>query len=120
MQDFRKLDIWKKSHDATLAIYRTTRHFPGDERFGLVSQLRRSSASIGANLAEGCGRGGDAEFARFVQIALGSASETDYHLLLAFDLGYFNKDTYDQLHEETTRIMRMLSGLLKKLRDSSP
>lgn len=91
MQDFRRLTVWSDAHALTLELYGATRDFPDSERFGLTSQLRRASASIPANLAEGCGRGGDADFARFVQIALGSTYEVEYHLQLAHDLGYLKQ-----------------------------
>src|SRR5690348_13747596 len=100
MQDFRNLKVWQKAHALTLEVYRNTRDFPADERFGLTTQLRRSCASVPANLAEGCARGGDTDFARFVNIAAGSASETDYHLLLAHDLGYFNDTAYKPLLDQ--------------------
>ena len=87
MQDFRKLVVWQKSHAVTLAVYRFTKAFPADERFGLTSQMRRAASSIGANLAEGSSRGSDTDFARFVQISVGSASEMECHLMLARDLG---------------------------------
>jgi four helix bundle protein len=88
MRDFRELKVWHKSHQLTLDIYTATRGFPREEVYGLTSQFRRSSASIPANIAEGCGRTGDAELARFMLIAMGSASELEYHLLLAHDLGF--------------------------------
>jgi four helix bundle protein len=83
MQDFRKLVAWRKAHELTLRVYDVTASFPKDEVYGLTSQMRRASSSIPANIAEGCGRNGNAELARFVYIALGSASELEYHLLLA-------------------------------------
>lgn len=116
MQDFRKLEVWQFSHELTLEVYRITRVFSADERFGLTSQLRRATASIGANIAEGCGRGSDADFGRFVQIALGSASEVEYHLLLARDLGFLEKSEHPTLEETVQRIKRMLASLLKTLR----
>ena len=116
MQDFRKLEVLQIAHAMTLAIYRRTRTFPEDERFGLTSQLRRSSSSIGANLAEGCGRGSDTDFARFVQIAMGSASEAEYHLLLARDLRYLQEDTHHDLEDQAQQVKRMLASLLKTLR----
>jgi four helix bundle protein len=119
MQDFRNLDVWKKAHELTLATYRCTKAFPDDERFGLTSQLRRGAASIGANLAEGCGRGTDADFSRYVQIAMGSACEVEYHLLLARDLTYIDADQHLEFQEETSRIKRMLTSLLKTLRARS-
>jgi four helix bundle protein len=85
MKDFQELRVWQKAHELTLAIYLASKALPSDERFGLTSQLPRAS-SIPANLAEGCGRKGDAEFNRFCSIAMGSASELEYHLLLARDL----------------------------------
>src|SRR3954453_14553998 len=102
MQDFRHLKVWQKAHALTLAIYRETRNFPSDEKFGITSQLRRSCASIPANLAEGCARGGDIDFARFVNMAAGSASETDYHLQLARDLDYLETSAYQSLFAQVT------------------
>ena len=96
-------------------VYRHTARFPGDERYGLSAQLRRSSASIAANLAEGCGRNGDAELARFCSIAMGSASELDYHLLLARDLKLLNATDYADLARDTSEVKRMLTGLIQKL-----
>jgi four helix bundle protein len=118
VKDFRELKVWSKSHELTLAIYRATRQFPSDERFGLTSQLRRAASSIGANLAEGCGRGSDANFARFVQISAGSASEVEYHLLLAHDLEMLADPSYSQLNLAIVEVKRMLTGLLKSLRKS--
>jgi four helix bundle protein len=86
MKDFKELKVWSKAHALTLFVYGVTRTFPKDEIYGLTSQLRRSAASIAANIAEGCGRRSDGELARFLQIARGSASETEYNLLLARDL----------------------------------
>jgi len=118
MQDFRNLEVAQIAHALTLAVYRETARFPDEERFGLTSQLRRSSSSIGANLAEGCGRGTDADFARFVQIAMGSASEVEYHLMLSRDLNFMDEPIHDELAEEAQRVKRMLTSLLKKLRKS--
>ncbi len=86
MRSFRELNVWQKAHHFTLEVYRITQKFPDDERFGLVSQLRRAAASIPTNIAEGCGREGERELARFMTIAAGSASEAEYQLLLASDL----------------------------------
>jgi four helix bundle protein len=119
MQNFRNLQVWQRAHRLTLDVYRATRPFPKYERFGLTGQIRRASSAIPANLAEGCGRGSDADFARFVQMALGSASELDYHLLLCHDLGYLSMESYQVLSGETASIMRMISGLLTKLRANS-
>jgi four helix bundle protein len=116
MQDFRNLKIWEKAHAFTLDVYQRTRSFPADERFGLTSQLRRSSSSVPSNLAEGCARTGDVEFARFTNIALGSASEADYQLLLARDLGYLDTSTYAQLFEKVSEVKRMLNAFERSLR----
>ena len=94
MKDFRDLEVWRHSHRLTLDVYRESKNFPMDERFGLTSQIRRCAASIPANIAEGCGRRGDGEFHRFLPIAMGSASELDYHLLLAKDLEYLGHTAY--------------------------
>lgn len=115
MKDFRDLQVWQKAHQLTLTVYRLTARFPRDERYGLTTQLRRSSSSIAANLAEGCGRNGDAELARYCSIAMGSASELEYHLLLARDLNLINASAFTELAQHTTEVKRMLTGLLQKL-----
>jgi four helix bundle protein len=97
-------------------VYRLTKQFPDDERFGLTSQLRRSVASIPANLAEGCGRGSDQDFARFVQIAMGSAAEVEYHLLLATDLQYIDPNDGKNAAAAIEEVKRMLASLLKTVR----
>ena len=115
MQNYRDLVVWKRAHALTLALYGATRPFPPDERFGLTSQIRRAASSIGANLAEGCGRYGRAEFGRFAQIALGSACELDYHLLLARDLRYLDDEPHREIERDLAEIRRMLVGLIQKL-----
>jgi four helix bundle protein len=115
MKDFRELKVWEKGHKLTLAAYEVTTEFPRSETFGLVSQIRRCSASIPANIAEGCGRLGNTEFHRFLQIACGSANELEYHLLLARDLGYLAPQRYDQLHEQLLDVKRMLVSLTRKV-----
>lgn len=116
MKDFRELLIWQRSHALTLGIYRVTKFFPKDELFGLTSQMRRASASIPANIAEGCGRDGDAELKRFLNIALGSACELDYHLFLASELGYINPADYPPLAAEALELRRMLGSFIQKLK----
>jgi len=115
VKDFRELKVWQKAHELTLAVYRVSATFPREELYGLTSQLRRSCSSIAANLAEGCGRSGDAEFARFCSIARGSASELEYHLLLVRDLKLIKSTDYDELAPRVTELKRMLTGLLQKL-----
>jgi len=109
------LEVWEKAHKLTLLLYKTSRAFPKEEFYGLTSQLRRSAMSIGANLAEGGARQTTPELARFVRIAMGSASELDYHLLLAHDFGYLQSDEHKGLGHELTRIRKMLASLLATL-----
>jgi len=116
MRDFRSLKVWKKAHDLTLAVYRVTRSFPPEELYGLTSQMRRSSASIPTNIAEGCGREGNSELCRFLSMAGGSASELEYQLLLARDLGFLDAGNFGRLSSDVTEVKRMLSVLIRKLR----
>jgi four helix bundle protein len=115
VKDFHELRVWQKAHQLTLAVYQITAGFPREELYGLTSQLRRCSSSIPANLAEGCGRNGDAEFARFCSIAMGSASELEYHLLLAKDLKLIKPNDHAELSQRATELKRMLTALLQKL-----
>ena len=117
MQSFMNLKVWEKAHSVTLDIYRVSRMFPRDEAYGLTSQMRRASASIGANIAEGVCRKGDAEFGRFLQIAMGSASELEYHLLLARDLKVIRLDDYEVLCARVIEIKRMLASLIRACRN---
>ena len=118
MGDFKKLAVWQAAHALTCAVYKITEHFPKTEVYGLTSQLRRSAASVPANIAEGCGRSGDPELGRFVRISLGSATELEYHLLLSRDVGYLEEPAYTQLSGQTRRIQGMLAGLLHALKPS--
>ena len=116
MRNFRELKVWEKAHHLTLGVYKASQSFPRDEIYGLTSQIRRSSVSVPANIAEGCGRNGDAELARFLQIAMGSASELDYHLQLARDLNLLNSSDYAQLTSEVGEVKRMLTSFVQKLK----
>jgi four helix bundle protein len=116
MKDFRDLNVWKKSHQLALATYRSTVRFPKEEIYGLTAQIRRAGASIPANIAEGCGRDGDAEFARFLKIAMGSASELEYHFLLARDLGFMAAEIHEQMSSQVVEVKRMLASLIQKLK----
>ncbi len=100
MKDFRELKVWQKAHQLVLDLYRGTEAFPRKEQFGLTSQVRRAAVSIPGNIAEGCGRGGDAELSRFLQIAMGSASELEYYLVLAQDLEYLSQTHACAVHRE--------------------
>ena len=119
MRDFRKLQVWKRSHNLTLKIYELTSQFPRVEIYGLTNQIRRACASIPTNIAEGCGRGSSADFARFLQIAMGSASETEYLILLARDLKYINANQYVELADEIVSVKKMLTSLLRSVRADS-
>jgi four helix bundle protein len=115
MQDFRKLSVWQKAHLLALEVYRATRGFPKDELYGLTSQLRRAAVSVPTNIAEGCGRRSDADFARFLSIAMGSASEPDYLTLLSRDLNLINMKTADALGGSATELKRMLASLIRRI-----
>ena len=116
MRDFRKLNVWHKAHQLTLDVYVATKRFPKDELYGLTSQSRRSAASIPANIAEACGRGGDGDFSRFLQIAAGSASELEYHLLLAHDLNLLDHQTHEQLAASVREVKQMLTSFIQKVK----
>ena len=116
MKDYRKILVWQRSHKLTVEIYRLTKLFPKDEMFGLTSQMRRAASSIPANIAEGAGREGDAELKRFLIIALGSASELDYFILLSRELGYIETSAANKAAAEIMEIRRMLGGFVQKLK----
>lgn len=116
MQDLKKLMVWQKAHALTLAVYKAAQVFPLEERYGLTSQLRRSAASIPANITEGSGRSGGPDMARFLDIAMGPTSEVEYHLLLAHDLGCLEHDLYTQLNTQVQEVRRMLYALTKRVR----
>ena len=115
MKDFRDLKVWEKAHALVLSCYEATASFPKHEMFGLVSQIRRAGSSVPANLAEGCGRRGNGELHRFLQIAMGSASELEYHLLLSRDLKFLNSQEYEKLHAQVEEVKRMLASLTRKV-----
>jgi four helix bundle protein len=115
MKNFRDLQVWQKAHALTLEVYEYTSSFPESERYGLTSQLRRSTASVGANIAEGCGRSSDADLKRFLHVSMGSACETEYHLLLAYDLGFLAEATFTRLTSNIQEVKRMLAAFIAKL-----
>lgn len=119
MQNFRELKIWQRAHGLTLAIYRTTGAFPDSERFGLTSQMRRAASSIGANIAEGAGRGSNADFARFLHNSMGSASELENFLLLSRDLELIDDDRFDVLSGDVDALKRMLATFIGRVRSST-
>jgi four helix bundle protein len=115
MEDFKDLRVWEKAYELTLSVYRKTHEFPKEEMYGLTSQLRRAASSVGANIAEGCGRRSDPEMRRFLQIARGSANEVEYHLLLARDLQFLSGDDFKDLEAAVLEIQRMLASLVQRL-----
>jgi four helix bundle protein len=116
MKDFKKQKVWQNSHQLTLDIYKATSNFPREELYGLTNQIRRACTSIPANIAEGCGRSSEADFSRFLQIAMGSATELEYHLLLSHELGILNDIDYENLSRETIEVKQMLTSFIKKLK----
>ena len=114
MRTFQDFDVWNKAHYLTLNIYKITQTYPENERYGLTSQIRRSSVSICANIAEGYTKS-TREFARFLEIARASLEETKYHLILSKDLTYINDNKFEELYLTADQIGRMLYGLIKKL-----
>ena len=116
MRDFKTLAVWQKAHQFVLALYEATKAFPKEEQYGLTSQIRRAAISIPANIAEGCGKNTDADFARYIHISIGSANEVDYYLLLARDLLIMDAPKSTQLSSQVTEVRRMLIGLTQALR----
>ena len=119
MRDFRKYDVWKLSHEFVLEIYTVTKDFPSQEIYGIINQIRRAAASIPTNISEGCGRSSDAEFSRFIHIALGSANEVEYLVQLAYDLKYLSENFYTDLTEKVNLIKKKLFHLNKSLQTKS-
>ena len=117
MRDFHKLGIWQRSHQLTLDVYKVSKSFPKDELFGLTSQIRRAASSVPTNIAEGCGRASNKDLANFLQIAIGSASEVEYELLLAHDLEYINDEAFNKLTSETIAIRKMITKYKSELKD---
>ena len=116
MRPHEQLDVWKKSIDLTVDLYKVTERFPGDERFGLTSQIRRASVSIAANIAEGAGRRSNKEFLNFLSISQGSASEVETELLIAFRLEYVSEATFQGLMQKLDEIGRMITGLCSHIK----
>jgi len=119
VQDFTKLDVWKRAHELTLQLYQATAK-PADRTFpGLIAQMRRAASSIPANIAEGCGHSSQGELARFLQHAIASSQELQYHLLLAHDLQLLHPASYAKLDARTSQVRQMISALLRRVRAQS-
>lgn len=118
MQDFHKLKVWERAHSLPLTIYALTSAFPKNEQYGLTAQMRASSSSIPTNIAEGCGRGSNPDFVRFLQIGFGSATELEYQLLLSRDLGLITAERHENASIEAVGVRRMRAALMKTLQNS--
>jgi len=118
LKDFKELKVWHKAYDLALSIYEVSRSFPREEMYGLTSQLRRAAVSIGANIAEGCGRRSDGELVRFLQIARGSSSEVEHHLLLARDLKFLQAATHQEIEKRLQEVQRMLTSLVSSIQET--
>jgi four helix bundle protein len=112
MKDFRKLEVWQTARSLTKLVYQNTRVFPREETFGMRARMRRAAVSVCVNIAEGCGRRGDAELGRFLNIAMGSASEIECEVILASDLGFIDDGVHDALITAVVEVKRMLGGLI--------
>jgi len=115
MRDFRKLKVWQKSHEVTLAVYKFTAHYPKGELYGLTNQMRRSASSVPSNIAEGCGRNSQTQFAYFLNIGMGSAAELEYQLILSRDLGFIDSQIFKEQSEKLTEVKKMLTSLHHKV-----
>jgi four helix bundle protein len=116
MQDYKELKVWEKAHKFTLSVYEVSKTFPKDELYSLTNQLRRAASSIPANIAEGSGKNTQAEFAHFLTIALGSANESEYFLILSKDLNYLNQNKFSELYNSINEIKAILISLINKAR----
>ena len=116
MSDYKKLKVWETAHKFTIDIYKVTKGFPEDEKYGLTSQIRRSASSIPTNIVEGCGQLDNGNLIRFLGIGKGSAFEVEYQLLLSKDLNYIDNREFNELNESIQKIISMLTNLIKSLR----
>ena len=116
MKDYRKLVVWEKAHKLTLFIYKITRAFPKEEQYGLVSQIRRAATSTPTNIAEGCGKNTQLDFARYLQHAFGSMQEVQYLSFLSYELKYVDGEDYVTLDNNISEVKAMLIGLIQKVR----
>ena len=119
MQNYKDLKVWEKAHQFTLKVYERTKFFPKEEVYSLTNQLRRASASIPANIAEGCGKNSQLDFANFLNIALGSANEAEYYLILSKDLKYLNVEDFEELLKTINEVKAMLIALIAKVRSNT-
>lgn len=116
MRDFRKYAVWNETRKLVSDVYIDIAKFPPEEQYGLTSQLRRACISVAANLAEGCGRDKEADLARFLDIAMGSAKEIECLLVLSNDLGFLTDQGYTERNKSILRVQSMLAKFLGKIR----
>jgi len=116
MKDFKKLNVWQKSIELVTSIYKTSKDFPTEEKYGLTSQITRAAVSIPSNIAEGSSRHSEKDYFRFLEIALGSAFELETQLIIVEKLEFLNSSELSKLIDETKSIQKMLSGLMSKLK----
>jgi len=117
VQDFHNLKVWEKAHRLNLRVADAIDRFPETERFALIIQMRKSAGSIPTNIAEGCGRGTDADFSRFLQYAMGSACELEYQLIFARDRNYLTTTAHEELERDLLEVKRMLAALMGRIRN---
>jgi four helix bundle protein len=116
MKNYRNLVVWEKAHKLVLSIYAVTQRFPNEERFGLTSQIRRAATSTPTNIAEGCGKSTQKDFAHYLEIAFASMQEVQYLSFLSFELKYLDALAYSTLEKNITEVKAMLFGLIQKIR----
>ncbi|RJQ39872.1 MAG: four helix bundle protein [Nitrospiraceae bacterium] len=119
LKNFKDLKVWQKSYELSLEIYRITKRFPLEEKYGLTSQIRRAAVSVTSNIAEGYARKTRPEYIQFLYVAYGSNCELETQILLSGDLGYIKSEELKQLQEEISEIERMLKALIKSLEDKT-
>ena len=117
-RNFRDYKVWQEAVDLATHIYRLTGEMPWFEKKGLCDQMQRAVVSISSNIAEGSGRSTDSEFVRFLNIALGSAFETETQLLISKNIGYISEEQYDDMREKLASVERQLNGLIQSIRGS--
>ncbi len=119
MGNFKELLVWKKSVELVTEIYEISAKFPSEEKFGLISQIRRAAVSIPSNIAEGNSRRSSADYIQFLKIARGSAAELETQIVISKNLGFIDDDKCDEFCEKITEIMKMMNGLINYLKTNS-
>lgn len=114
-RNYESLEVYRLSEDLVVSVYQVTKNFPSDERFGLTAHIRKTALSIPSNIAEGSARNGEREYFNFLNIAIGSTSELECQLRIAFRLEYLAEDEWTGLKESVVRIRKMLASLMKAI-----